>query len=144
MSKLADMSEEETEEALRAIEQAISKQVPSIGRGATERILSELKNAILERRDERQENGRRTRWATRRRRRRRQSMGRRGELRDTLRKSSPRCLPKRSAILRLGQNCGIEEQELHEVPEFLAVSGGEDQGKHEERIGEERGQDLIE
>ena len=53
MSKLADMNKEETEEA---IEQAISKQVPSIGRGATERILSEHKNAILQRRDERQEN----------------------------------------------------------------------------------------
>ena len=56
MSKLADMSDEETEEALGAIEQAISKQVPSIGRGVTERILRELKNAILERRDETQEN----------------------------------------------------------------------------------------
>ena len=56
MSKLADMSDEQTEEALRSIEQAISKQVPSKGRGVTERILGELKNAILERRDERQEN----------------------------------------------------------------------------------------
>ena len=56
MSKLADMSDEETEEALRSIEQAISKQVPSKGRGATERILSELKIAIQQRRDERQEN----------------------------------------------------------------------------------------
>ena len=56
MSKLADMSDEETEEALRSIEQAISKQVPSIGRGATESILSELKDSILKRSDETQEN----------------------------------------------------------------------------------------
>ena len=64
-------------------------------------------------------------------------MGRRAELRDTLRKKVQRCAPKRSATLRLGQNSGIELQELQEVPDFLAASGGEDQGKHEERIGEE-------
>ena len=49
MNKLADMSEEETEEALRTVGQAISKQVPSI----TEKILSELKNSILERKNRR-------------------------------------------------------------------------------------------
>ena len=76
-----------------------------------------------------------------RRRRRRQSMGRRAELRDSVRKNAQRCLPKRSAILRSGQNSGTEEQELQEVPEFLAASGGEDQGKHEERIGERKGSD---
>ena len=54
MNKLADMSEEETEEeALRTVGQAISKQVPSIGRNATEKILSELKNSILERKNRR-------------------------------------------------------------------------------------------
>ena len=57
MSKLADMSDEQTEEALRSIEQAISKQVPSKGSrchrkdsGRNSRML------FLERRDERQEN----------------------------------------------------------------------------------------
>ena len=53
MNKLADMSEEETEEALRTVGQAISKQVPSIGRNATEKILSELKNSILDRKNRR-------------------------------------------------------------------------------------------
>ena len=42
MNKLADMSEEETEDALRTVGQAISKQVPSIGRNATQKIPSEL------------------------------------------------------------------------------------------------------
>ena len=50
MSKLADMSDEETEEALRSIEQAISKQVPSIGRGATESRLLSNKEETRDRR----------------------------------------------------------------------------------------------
>ena len=53
MNKFADKSEEETEEALRTVGQAISKQVPSIGRNATEKILSELKNSILKRKNRR-------------------------------------------------------------------------------------------
>ena len=53
MNKLADMSEETEEEALRTVGQAISKQVPSIGRNATEKILSELKNSIQERKNRR-------------------------------------------------------------------------------------------
>ena len=53
MNKLADMSEEETEEALRTVGQAISKQVPSIGPNATQKIPSELKNSIPKRKNRR-------------------------------------------------------------------------------------------
>ena len=49
MSRLADMSEGETESVLKAIEQVISKNAPSLGRSGAERILSEIRKANLER-----------------------------------------------------------------------------------------------
>ena len=50
MSKLVDLSEEETEEALETVGQTISDQMPSVSRDA-EKILNELKNVLRERRD---------------------------------------------------------------------------------------------
>ena len=53
MNKVVDRSEQETEEALRTVGQTISKQMPSISRDATKKILNELKNVMQERRDRR-------------------------------------------------------------------------------------------
>ena len=54
MSRLADMSEGETDSVLKAIEQAISKNAPSLGRSGAERILSEIRKITLERRKRRE------------------------------------------------------------------------------------------
>ena len=54
MRRLADMSEGETESVLKAIEQAISKNAPSLGRSGAERILSEIRKITLERRKRRE------------------------------------------------------------------------------------------
>ena len=37
----------------------------------------------------------------------------------------------------------LDEQESDKVPAILAANGGEDQGEHEERIGEMRGKDSA-
>ena len=69
MCKLADMSEEETENVLKAIEQSVSKDAPRLTRSGAERVLSEIRRVAQKTRD------RKTRGTARRRRRRRQSMG---------------------------------------------------------------------
>ena len=49
MGKLADMSEEETENVLKAIEQSVSKDAPRLTRSGAERVLSEIRKVALER-----------------------------------------------------------------------------------------------
>ena len=49
MGKLADMSEEETENVLKAIEQSVSKDASRLTRSGAERILNEIKKVALER-----------------------------------------------------------------------------------------------
>ena len=49
MGKLADMSEEETENVLKAIEQSISKDASRLTRSGAERVLNEIKKVALER-----------------------------------------------------------------------------------------------
>ena len=54
MNLVVEMSEEETEEALRTVGQTISKQMPSTSRDPTMKVLlNELENVIQERRDRR-------------------------------------------------------------------------------------------
>ena len=49
MGKLADMSEEETENVLKAIEQSVSKDASRLTRSGAERVLNEIKKVALER-----------------------------------------------------------------------------------------------
>ena len=55
MNRLADMSEEDSENMLKIIEQAISKDAPWLARNGAERILSEIRKATLEKREEKRE-----------------------------------------------------------------------------------------
>ena len=49
MGKLADMSEEETENVLKAMEQSVSKDASRLTRSGAERVLNEIKKVALER-----------------------------------------------------------------------------------------------
>ena len=57
-------------------------------------------------------------------------MGRRAELRDTLRDDQQYC--------DWVKTVEPKNKSFKMFPEFLAASGGEDQGKHEETIGEKK------
>ena len=82
MGKLADMSEEETENVLTAIEQSVSKDASRLTRSGAERVLNEIKKVALERK--RRQETEKTRGTTGRRRHRRQSMGWHAWLRKVL------------------------------------------------------------
>ena len=73
MGKLADMSEEEIENILKAIEQSVSKDGSRLTRSGAERVLNEIKKVAFERKKKTRD--RRTRGTTGRKRRRGQSMG---------------------------------------------------------------------
>ena len=52
------MSEEETENVLKAIEQSVSKDASRLTRSGAERVLNEIKKVALERKDKRHKNNR--------------------------------------------------------------------------------------
>ena len=130
MNKVVDRSEQETEEALRTVGQTISKQMPSISRDATNKILNELKNVIQERRD-RRKTGRNEEGQVDGEREERREEGdavKNDQWYDVLdfgitteRRTG---VSIRSTILRMDRLGGLDEQGSTNVPEVLATSGG--------------------